>query len=121
MDPISALNQAMLLLREQLAEKSPRNERSSGRQARAVSPPTTSVSRDVSVEDAIRKQVKALRASGIEDEGQLFRVAIGILLQREFGAGLGNDPAFQQMGDWVCACLQEQEHTRRMLRTLIDT
>jgi hypothetical protein len=58
---------------------------------------------------------------GVSAERQLFRVAVEGLLLREFGAEVGNDPAFQQMGDWICGCLDEEPHTREMLRKFIDS
>jgi hypothetical protein len=61
-----------------------------------------------------------LRRAGIEDEQQLFRVVIEMLLVREFGAPAANDPSFQQIGNWVYDCLLEQEQTRAMLRGVID-
>lgn len=110
-----------MLLRQQLAEKNQRGERTSAGKTATPSSHRAGSSPGADIRDAIRTQIGALRAAGVDDERILFRIAIELLLQREFGAGLGNDPSFQRMGDWVCTVLHEQEHTREILRTLIDT
>ena len=124
MDPISTLNQVMLLLRQQLAEKSQRRERASSRPRTVASSrrgPASPQDRPDHARDAIHAQIETLRAAGVSAERQLFRVAVEGLLLREFGTEVGNDPAFQQMGDWICGCLDEEPHTREMLRKFIDS
>jgi hypothetical protein len=124
MDPISTLNQVMLLLRQQLAEKTQRQERASSNRETVASPPQQGISRQTSPENgpkAIQAQVSRLRAAGVTDERQLFRVAVEGLLLRDFGSEVSNDPGFQQMSEWVCACLDEEPGTREMLRKLIDS
>jgi flagellar basal body rod protein FlgC len=124
MDPISTLNQVMLLLRQQLAEKSQRRERASSRPQTAVSAQRGLASpQDLPdhARDAIHAQIETLRVAGVSAERQLFRVAVEGLLLREFRTEVGNDPAFQQMGDWICGCLDEEPHTREMLRKFIDS
>jgi hypothetical protein len=122
MDSISTLNQVMLLLRQQLAEKSQRREQVPARREASGPPARVTTQQDEvsQTQNAIRAQIDTLRLAGVTDERQLFRVAIEGLLLREFGTEVGNDPAFQQMGDWVCACLEEKPETRSMLSHLLD-
>jgi hypothetical protein len=123
MDPISTLNQVMLLLRQQLAEKSQRQERaiSGGPVIASNARPGASQQAPADNPDnAIRAPVDRLRAAGLTDQRLLFRAAVEGLLLREFGTAAGNDATFQQMGDWVCACLDEDPNCREMLRQLIN-
>jgi hypothetical protein len=118
------LNQVMLLLRQQLAEKTQRRERASSSRRTSGAPPQPGSSPQAAADsgpELIRAQIGRLRAAGVADERQLFRVAVEGLLLRDFGTDLTNDPAFQQMSDWICACLDEEPHTREMLRKLIDS
>ncbi|AMM13142.1 hypothetical protein AX768_02460 [Burkholderia sp. PAMC 28687] len=121
MDPISTLNQVMLLLRQQLAQKSERRERVP--QRRQASGPSANITAQEGelgqTENAIRSQIHTLRLAGVTDERQLFRVAIEGLLLYEFGTEVGNDPAFQQIRDRVCSCLEEEPRTFQMLRHLL--
>ncbi|MGF6647313.1 hypothetical protein [Paraburkholderia sp. GAS82] len=123
MDPISTLNQVMLLLRQQLAEKSRRSQTASSSQQTSPSSAARSAPQRTETDsgrDAIRAQVDPLRAAGIADDRQLFRSAVEGLLLREFGTEVGNDATFHQMGDWVSKCLEEEPHTRKMLLKLIE-
>lgn len=119
MDPISTLNQAMLLLRQQLTEKKHRGERVEGGQPGTSLQHPVAASREDDLQVSIRKQVGTMQAAGVEDERQLFRATIETLLLREFGPEAVNDPSFQQMADWVCECLVEQDQTRKMLREMV--
>lgn len=122
MDSISTLNQVMLLLRQQLAEKSQRQERVPVRRETPGPSARFATQQDEvgQTKINIRAQINTLRLAGVTDERQLFRVAIEGMLLREFGDEVGNDPAFQQMGDWVCACLEEKPETRSALRHLLE-
>jgi hypothetical protein len=122
MDSISTLNQVMLLLRQQLAEKSQRQERVPLRRETSPPPSRSATQQDDAghAKKTIRAQIDTLRLAGVTDERQLFRVAIEGMLLREFGDEVGNDPAFQQMGDWVCTCLEEKPETRSALRRLLE-
>ncbi|OLL30878.1 hypothetical protein BTH42_14995 [Burkholderia sp. SRS-W-2-2016] len=119
MDPISTLNQAMQLLRQQLAEKKQRGERTAVGRTGTSSVQAAGASLGDDLPAAIHKQMDTLRAAGVQDENQLSRVAIEMLLRREFGAETANDPSFQQMSDWVYECLNEQPDTRAMLLELV--
>ncbi|RZF29070.1 hypothetical protein EVC45_14765 [Paraburkholderia sp. UYCP14C] len=120
MDPISTLTQAMQLLRQQLAEKQQREERTaSGRSAAASMRAGQPLSTAGSLPDAIRVRIDTLRAAGVDDERQFFRAVVNLLLLREFGEEMANDPSFQQMSEWVSGCLSEQLETRHVLREII--
>jgi hypothetical protein len=120
MDPISTLNQAMQLLRQQLAEKKQRGERTAaGRKGAPLTQPGGSTPAAGSLPEAIRTRIDTLRAAGVDDERQLFRAAVDRLLLHEFGEQMANDPSFQRMSEWVSECLSEQPETREMLLALI--
>jgi hypothetical protein len=121
MDPISTLNQVMLLLRQQLAEKSQRREQtSSGRETLASTRRGTTLPHDNS-QAAIRARIDTLRAAGVTSERQLLRAAIESLMLHEFGRQLSNDPDFQRMTDYVCECLEEAPQASEMRRQLLAT
>ncbi|MGF6508017.1 hypothetical protein [Paraburkholderia sp. 32] len=120
MDPISTLNQTMQVLRQQLAEKEQRGERTaSGRKGASSMQPGGPPPTAEGLPDAIRTRIDTLRAAGVDDERQFFRAVVDLLLLREFGEEMANDPSFQQMSEWVSECLSEQLDTRHVLREVI--
>jgi hypothetical protein len=122
MDPISTLNQAMAVLRQQLADRARRGERAasgSGGADAARDRQAATLSANGNVSDLIRERVTALRAAGVEDEAQLSRAAVEVLLRHEFGSSLTNDSEFQQMVLWVHQGLEEDEEGKAVLREVV--
>ncbi|TKC89450.1 hypothetical protein FAZ69_10975 [Trinickia terrae] len=123
MDPISTLNQAMAVLRQQLAQQARRGERSASsgdkaaRDGGAVASSSASANADVGA--SIRARVSELRAAGVEDEAQLSRVVVEMLLRREFGSAMVNDSEFQRMVTWVQQGVEEDEGGKVLLRNVV--
>ncbi|HLX02550.1 MAG TPA: hypothetical protein VKS80_10605 [Trinickia sp.] len=111
MDPISTLNQAMAVLRQQLAERARRGERAPVAGGKAVRDGQAARLSSASggVSELMRERIAALRAAGVDDEVQLSRAAVELLLRHEFGSRLTNDAEFQQMVSWVHRGLAEDE------------
>lgn len=118
MDPISTLNQVMLLLQQQLANKTERGKRASSERKPGVRTQQSASAAQSSVQGAIQSRLAALRAAGAR-EAQTSRAVVEALLLHEFGAEVTNDAAFQRMADWVHASLMEYPASREMLLTLV--
>ncbi len=103
MDPISNVDQIVLLLRQRLTERERaagvRGERKAG-----VEPAAQSV-------DALR----ALAAVENVDERQLRRALIQNILSEQFGAEMINDARFQQVVDRVTETIEGEADAARLL------
>jgi hypothetical protein len=98
MDPISNVDQLVLLLRQRLTERS---RASPGGQRDRTHSPSEPTQGSV-------HSVQALAALEDVDEHQLKRAVIQSILAEHFGAGLVNDAKFQQVVDRVTETLESE-------------
>ncbi|HEY2710741.1 MAG TPA: hypothetical protein VGI95_22060 [Caulobacteraceae bacterium] len=105
MDPISNVDQLVLLLRQRLTERS---RGASGEKRAAPEPPAPSV-------DTLR----ALAAIDGVDERQLRRALVQNILADHFGHGLINDAGFQQVVDRVAETLEGESGAARLLQRVV--
>ncbi|KAK47815.1 hypothetical protein BG58_40965 [Caballeronia jiangsuensis] len=120
MDPVSTLNQALAMLRQQLTS----TERHSVRDNRtkAASKSSDLPHADTNAEDvvALLHKVDELKRLDMVDQRQLNRMVVELVLDREFGRALRNDPQFQQMVDDVTTTLTGSEDVNAALIKLLN-
>ena len=109
MDPVSSVDQLVLLLRQRLTERSrAADARPTGRpEARAGVAPSA-------IETA-----RALAAIEGLDERQLRRTVLQSLLADQFGAHLLNDAQFQQVVDRVAETIEDEDAASRLLSQVL--
>ena len=108
MDPISNVDQLVLLLRQRLLERS-RTERLGRRAPAAKTARTTTID-----------PLQVLSALDGADDRQLERALIQTLLNEQFGRGLLNDARFQLVVDQVTETLRQDENGKALLALLTD-
>ena len=116
MDPVSTLNQVLALLRQQVIDRTRRQV--SGEASRAPTrdnAPATARTIDSDLSKLLRERIDALRTAGVDDQAQLARIAIDVVLRHEFGATLGNEPEFQEMVEWVWLGMTDDVQTSALL------
>jgi hypothetical protein len=109
MEPISNVDQVVLLLRQRLAERS-----------RSGSPAAPAQKR--SATDAAPSGVDSVRAlASVEgiDERQLKRALVQNLLAEQFGPDLINDAKFQQIVDRVAETIEGEDGSSKLLSRAI--
>ncbi len=120
MEPVNRLNQVVLLLRKQLADKS---RRVTGNPTGTSATTETSSAAASDAADAlslsIAHQLDALRAAGVQDEHVLGRLLIEESLKAEFGDHLANDAAFQRVVDSVLECFEGDQALQATMRTVL--
>ena len=117
MDPVSHVNQVLLLLRKQLAERTNKGVAAQKRapaQNTAPQGPT-----EQSLSEVLSRRVADLRAAGLADESALARVLLEEVLLAELGRHLHNEPAFQRIVDDVQASLEDDPLLRETLHALV--
>ncbi|WP_155294424.1 hypothetical protein [Burkholderia cepacia] len=121
MDPISTVNQVMALLRQQLADRYRGKKLAQSDTQETAAGSATAQTGDASprMRDAVRHRITELRMSGVDNERQLVRVAIEMLMTREFGVAVANDPEFQHAVNWVLQCFDEDPEMHGLLREFL--
>ena len=108
MDPVSNVDQLVLLLRQRLLERSRTQSASDARRSAAKRPANP------------LETVQALAAvEGMEDR-DLQRAFVQSLLTEQFDSRLINDAKFQQVVDRVTDALNDDTGTSRLLGRLMD-
>ena len=110
MDPVSSVDQLVLLLRQRLSERARTTAAGSGKAAgrgaeRAASPLDT---------------VQALAATEGIDDRQLKRALVQTLLAERFGDGLINDARFQQIVDKVTDAIDDSPGASDLLARVVQ-
>ncbi|MBN3817444.1 hypothetical protein G3N57_12865 [Paraburkholderia sp. Se-20369] len=116
MDPVSTLNQVLALLRQQVVDRTRHQVNVAVGQAPVRDgAPVAARAAGLDLRTLLRDRIDALRTAGIDDEAQLARAAIDVVLRHEFGATLGNEPEFQEMVAWVWKGTMDDERTSALL------
>jgi hypothetical protein len=119
MDPVSTFNQIAALLQQQLSRRdqtgrtSQRSDTSASARQRAGE-----TSGSVDTETALRHLMATLRPDNELDGARMGRAAIELIVNRDFPAGLANEPEFQQMIDSIHQVLEEDPQAHAMLLQL---
>jgi hypothetical protein len=108
MDPVTNVDQLVLLLRQRLAERSRTPGGAAPRKADAADAHGPSV-------DPLR----ALAAVDGVDERQLRRALVQSILADQFGAPLINDAKFQQVVDRVAETIEAEPDAARLLGRMV--
>jgi hypothetical protein len=98
MQPISRVDQVLLLLRKQLAGRTPRTSPTTTGSATA---PAQGRAGDEPLAETLSRRVAELRAAGMSDRRSLGRVLLEQMLLSQFGRELMNDANFQRVVDTV--------------------
>jgi hypothetical protein len=98
MQPISRVDQVLLLLRKQLAGRTPRTSPASTGNAAAHAQGRAG---DEPLAETLSRRVAELRAAGMSDRRSLGRVLLEQMLLNQFGRELMNDASFQRVVDAV--------------------
>ncbi len=106
MDPISQIDQLVLILRQRIQERS----KTAGARGKAAARDAAPASVD---------SLKALAAVDAVDDHQLRRALIQNILADQFGRGLVNDPKFQQVVERVTEALEGDETGAVLLDRLV--
>ncbi|WP_143328122.1 hypothetical protein [Caballeronia pedi] len=114
------MNQALAMLRQQLIS----SERHAVRDNRtkAANKSSELSHADANAEDAaaLLHKVNELKGPDGLDQRQLNRMVVELVLDREFGRALRNDPQFQQMVDDVSTALTGSEDVNAALIKLLN-
>jgi hypothetical protein len=117
MDTVSAMNQVMTLLRQELLQRD-RNARKAD--ARTVGSAEVAVNKSHSESNhsnlGLLAQVDELKSHGVSDTDSLIRYVVESLLSREFGHTMRNDPEFQLMVDEVHHALVDSPYIRSLFQ-----
>ncbi|HWE45780.1 MAG TPA: hypothetical protein VG407_07105 [Caulobacteraceae bacterium] len=110
MDPISNVDQIVLILRQRL------QERARAAASKNKTPPGVSNAR----RPARLQSVRSLAAVEGVDDPQLRRTLVQNILSDQFGAELVNEAQFQQVVDQVTVALEENEQASVLLTRLVS-
>ncbi|WP_277183815.1 hypothetical protein [Caballeronia sp. BR00000012568055] len=114
MDTVSAMNQVLGLLRQELIQRD-----RAGRNADArAGLRHTEASKTGNAKSTLLTQIAELKGHGISDTDSAIRYVVESLLGQEFGHAMRNDPEFQRMVDEVHHALLESESARSLFNSL---
>lgn len=116
MQPVSRVDQVLLLLRKQLAERV-RKGAASGRES---APAARGQVIEEPLAELLSRRVSDLRAAGLSDRRTLTRVLMEQVLLAEFGRDLMNDANFQRIVDDVQEGLEDDPELDALLSELIS-
>jgi len=116
MQPISRVDQVLLLLRKQLAGRTPRTSSTSAGNAAASA---QGRSGDEPLAETLSRRVAELRAAGMGDRHSLGRVLLEQILLNQFGRELMNDANFQRIVDTVHGELEADPALAALLDQLL--
>lgn len=117
MEPISRVDQVLILLRQQLAG------RATTRPNGGSPAPTGQAQRSggaLPLQDLVARRLTELRAAGLKNRDSLVRLLLEEMLTAQFGSQLVNDAAFQQVISEVQAALEGDDELRLMMEQLLD-
>lgn len=116
MQPISRVDQVLLLLRKQLAGRTPRT---SSTAAGNTAAPAQGRSGDEPLAETLSRRVAELRAAGMSDRRSLGRMLLEQMLLHQFGRELMNDANFQRVVDTVHGELEADPALAALLDQLL--
>ncbi len=115
MQPVTRVDQILLLLRKQLAGRAQRG-------GQAVSPTATRAARSRGggepLAESLTRRVAELRAAGLSDQRLLTRVLLEQILLSELGRELTNDAGFQRIVDEVQRTMEDDPALSELLASL---
>jgi hypothetical protein len=116
LDPISRVDQVLLLLRQQLAGKAAgklagaAKGAEGSRQGPAAQP----------LQDVIARRLAELRSAGLTSRASLTRLLLEEVLTAQFGRQLLNDASFQRVVADIQSAIEEDVELRGALDSLLD-
>lgn len=110
MDPISNVDRLVIILRQRLQERS-----KAGAAARGARESATGESRSAGLANVV-----AMAGANAVDDAQLGRALIESILADQFGAGMLNEPRFQQVVDRVAIALEDSPGGSALLTRMIE-
>ncbi len=115
MQPVTRVDQILLLLRKQLADCAQR-----GGQAASSTATRAARSRGDGepLAESLTRRVTELRAAGLSDQRLLTRVLLEQILLSELGRDLTNDASFQRVVDEVQRTMEEDPALSELLASL---
>lgn len=113
MQPISRVDQVLLLLRKQLAGRTPRTP------ATATGAAALGRTGDEPLAETLSRRITELRAAGMSDRRSLGRVLLEQILLNQFGRELMNDTNFQRIVDTVHGELEDDPAVAELLDQLL--
>jgi hypothetical protein len=116
LEPVSHVNQVLLLLRKQLSERAGKSAATLKRAPSSTAGPAPA---ELPLSELLARRVGDLRAAGLADERALSRVLLEEVLLAELGRHLHNEPAFQRIVDDVQAGLEDDALLREALHSLV--
>ena len=116
MDPVSRVDQVLILLRQQLAARS--NRAAQGAQPKGVVAAQSQGSQPL--HEVLTRRLAELRAKGLTDRSALTRLLLEELLTAQFGRQLLNDGVFQRVIDDIQEALEADADLREALGQLLD-
>ena len=117
MQPISRVDQVLLLLRKQLAGRTPRASATATGTAAAAAQGRAG---DEPLAETLSRRIAELRAAGMSDRRSLGRVLLEQILLNQFGRELMNDANFQRIVDTVHGELEDDPALAGLLDQLLD-
>jgi hypothetical protein len=115
-EPVTRVDQVLLLLRQQLAARS-------GVKASATPKAPQEASRQAgsaSLQEALARRLSELRAGGLASRDSLARLLLEEVLTAQFGRHLLNDAGFQRLVVDVHAAIEADAELRQALDRLLD-
>jgi hypothetical protein len=114
MDTVSAMNQVLGLLRQELTQR----DRTGRRADTRTNIRHGDASQTGHTGSDLLTQIAKLKGHGVSDTNSLIRYVVESLLSQEFGHAMRNDPEFQRMVDEVHHALIESESVRSLFASL---
>jgi hypothetical protein len=115
-EPVSRVDQVLLLLRQQLAGRAgvktsttPKVPQDASRQAGSAS-----------LQEALARRLSELRAGGLASRDSLARLLLEEVLTAQFGRHLLNDAAFQRLVVDVHAAIEADSELREAMDRLLE-
>ncbi|OJA48980.1 hypothetical protein [Burkholderia ubonensis] len=120
MDPVSTLNQVLALLRQQVLDRTrrPASQLASRGPVRGGARVVARAA-GLDLRTLLLERIAPLLTAGFDDDAQLSRAVIDVVLRHEFGATLGNEPEFQEMVEWVRKGVMEDGTASALLGALV--
>ncbi|KVZ40778.1 hypothetical protein [Burkholderia ubonensis] len=120
MDPVSTLNQVLALLRQQVLDRTrrPASQLASRGPVRGGARVAARAA-GLDLRTLLQERIAPLLTAGFDDDAQLSRAVIDVVLRHEFGATLGNEPEFQEMVEWVRKGVMEDGTASALLGALV--
>ncbi len=115
MQPITRVDQILLQLRKQLADRAQRGSQAVGRSANRSAQGRTD---EAPLAESLSRRVSELRLAGLSDQRLLTRVLIEQVLLAELGSDLTNDANFQRVVDDVQRTIEDDAAFSELVASL---